>query len=153
MTQSLGKYLSRENLRAKFLDRVIPLKDGSHADVVDYAVDTPWRYTECFAELGDGRKVRLRDARQFVAWARQDGDKRFLFRGHFGRIELLVPGRTSNSRRDDEDGARKFVLRDGAQLRVRRWGRVFEAARASEAGRRSVGEILGLAGDERGSLA
>jgi len=68
MGLSIFKRAPRAHRRAAFLDRAIPLNGASHADVVEYSVDTPMRYTECFARLADGRDVRFKDSRQFLAW-------------------------------------------------------------------------------------
>jgi hypothetical protein len=112
-------------LRARFLDLALPLAGASHAQVVDYGVHTPMRYTECFAVLEDGRRAPFRDRGQFVAWARDENEKSFLFRGRYGRLELRVPGsRRARSSKTQAD-TRKFVLRDGARLEVRRWGTAF----------------------------
>ncbi len=43
--------------KLKILDEVIPLDGASHTDVVNYSVEIPLRYAECFALLCDGRKV------------------------------------------------------------------------------------------------
>jgi hypothetical protein len=109
--------------KAKYLDRMIPLKDASHADVVSYGVDTPMRYSECFAKLADGRVVRLQDSRQFIGWSGMNGSCRLLFRSDAGRI--LVPASVSHQQATSErrsSGMHKFVTRDGGLLFVRRLG-------------------------------
>jgi hypothetical protein len=126
--------LAGDSLRAKFLDRTIPLKGASHAEVVEYSTDVPMRYTEFCALLADGRKVRLRDATQFVA-ASVDGSRRsFLLRGRQGRIELQADTDKPIGIVWPSTAKRKFVTRDGSQLVVRRWGRIF-ARNLSEFGR------------------
>ncbi|MDJ0759023.1 MAG: hypothetical protein QNJ19_06460 [Woeseiaceae bacterium] len=50
------------------LDRLIPLTDGSHADVTGLAVDIPLRYAECLVMLADGRTARLKNRNQFLGW-------------------------------------------------------------------------------------
>lgn len=125
MSQSIADILAGDSLRTKFLDRTIPLKGASHAEVVEYSVDVPMRYAELCATLADGRKARLLDARQFVAWS-EDGSRRsFLLRGRRGRIELLADSRTPIRIVWPSATRRKFVARDGSQLLVRRWGRIF----------------------------
>jgi hypothetical protein len=109
--------------KAKYLDQMIPLNGASHADVVSYGVDTPMRYSECFAKLADGRVVRLQDSRQFIGWSGMNGSRRLLFRSDAGRI--LIPGSVSHpevmsDRRST--GPHKFVTRDGGLLFVRRLG-------------------------------
>jgi len=71
-----------------YLDQVIPLKDASHADVVNYTVEIPMRYAECFAVLRDGRKAPLADRRQFVGWSGETGKRSLLFRKNLLHIEL-----------------------------------------------------------------
>ena len=128
MKQFTLDLLRRQNLRASFLDRAIPLKDATHCDVVSYGVDTPMRYSEFFAVMNDGRKVRLCDKRQFVAWQRggnEHNEQRFLFRGPQGRIEVLSGEPNARTTLFRPAQARKFVSRDGGLFSVRRWGRVF----------------------------
>ena len=117
--------LGRQSLGGSFLDRTIPLGDATHCDVVSYGVDTPMRYSEFFAVLNDGRTVRLRDKQQFVAWQRGDEQQRFLFRGPQGRIELLSGATDARSALFRPSDIRKFIMRDGGLLAVRRWGRIF----------------------------
>ncbi|MDJ0917017.1 MAG: hypothetical protein QNJ05_04575 [Woeseiaceae bacterium] len=50
------------------LDRLIPLTEGSHADVTGLAVDIPLRYAECLVMLADGRTARLKSRNQFLGW-------------------------------------------------------------------------------------
>ena len=52
----------RENT-TKILDSLIPLRNASHADVVEYRVEIPMRYAECYAILTDGRRARLVEPR------------------------------------------------------------------------------------------
>jgi len=72
------------------LDDAIPLQDASHADVVEYVVEIPMRYAECFALLSDGRKVGLKNPRRFVGWSRHDRDRSLLFRGRDKHFEVEV---------------------------------------------------------------
>jgi hypothetical protein len=72
------------------LDEAIPLQGASHADVVEYLVESPMRYAECFALLSDGRKVGLRDPRGFVGWSRHDRDRSLLFRSGGKHYEVTV---------------------------------------------------------------
>lgn len=137
MQTSVSDHSLNGNLRARFLDLALPLAGASHAQVVDYDVHTPLRYTECFAILEDGRRVPFRERGQFVAWARDGNDKSFLFHGRYGRLELRVPGSRRTRLPQSRAGTRQFVLRDGARLEVRRWGSAFAlpfAADASDSG-------------------
>jgi hypothetical protein len=146
MGLSIFKRAPRENRRAAFLDRAIPLSGASHAEVVEYSVDTPMRYAECFAKLADGRTVRLRDSRQFLAWSGWDGKRSFLFRNGRRRIEIQtdVRDRVGNIQSGHVFGVinwlfliigandaplhnhatRKFIARDGSQLVVPHWGQI-----------------------------
>ncbi len=76
----------------KILDEVIPLDGASHTDVVNYSVEIPVRYAECFALLSDGRKVGLAEPRRFVGWSGHDPDRSLLFRNNGSHIELGVEG-------------------------------------------------------------
>lgn len=78
--------------KLKILDEVIPLDGASHTDVVNYSVEIPVRYAECFALLSDGRKVGLAEPRRFVGWSGHDPDRSLLFRNNGSHIELGVEG-------------------------------------------------------------
>jgi len=79
-----------ENINS-VLDDAIPLQDGaSHADVLEYVVEIPLRYAECFALLADGRKVGLQSPRKFVAWSRHDPNRSLLFRSNGKHFEVAV---------------------------------------------------------------
>ena len=109
--------------KAKFLDQMMPLNGASHAEAVSYGVDTPMRYSECFAKLADGRVVRLKDSRQFIGWSGMNGSRRLLFRSGAGRI--LIPATVSQQQTAQErrsSGLHKFITRDGGLLFVRRLG-------------------------------
>lgn len=75
------------------LNDTIPLLGASHADVVEYVVEIPMRYAECFALLSDGRKVGLQDPRSFVGWSRHDADRSLLFCSDGKHVEVAVEGR------------------------------------------------------------
>jgi len=123
MSTSILEHFSTTSRDAKFLDQTIPLDGASHADVVEYSVDIPMRYTECFAKLADGRTVRLRDARQFVAWCGDRSKPSFLFQDGGLRVEVQTDaGRPVRIARAGK-GQRKFIARDGSQMVIRRWGR------------------------------
>ena len=167
MGLSIFKRTPRENRRAAFLDRTIPLIGASHADVIEYSVDVPLRYAKCFARLADGRKVRLRDSRQFLAWSGWEGKRSFLFRsgrrhiaiqtdvrdrvgnvqsGHvFGVINWLFLMVGTNDAPLHNHATRKFIAPDGSQLVIPHWGQIL----ARRIGRRAPmyrGEVLGADG-------
>jgi len=109
--------------KAKYLDQMIPLNGASHAEAVSYGVDTPMRYSQCFAKLANGRVVRLKDSRQFIGWSGMNGSRRLLFRSDAGRI--LIPASPSQQQTTPErrsTGLHKFVTRDGGLLFVQRLG-------------------------------
>jgi len=107
--------------KMKYLDQMIPLKHASHEDVVSYGVDTPMRYTECFARLTNGEIARFRDARQFIGWSGMNGSRQLLFRSEAGRI--LIPSgeaRKEEIETKEFSATRKFITRDGGLLFVQR---------------------------------
>lgn len=74
--------------KAAYLDRVIPLDGASHFEVENYTIEIPMRYANCFAILTDGRKVRLKDNRQFVGWSGWERKRSYLFRRDGQYIEV-----------------------------------------------------------------
>jgi hypothetical protein len=60
----------------RILDELIPLRRGSHADVVEYRVEIPMRYAECHAILADGSRVAFRNPRRFGRGRQQRRDLR-----------------------------------------------------------------------------
>ncbi len=114
-----------------FLDRILPLNDASHCDVVRYTVDIPTRYARCFAELADGRKVCFRKLRKFIGWSDHESERSFLFLDKGLHIEIQTahgqpngrkaPGRIrdvvlepASTNRQEND--RKFIGIDGSQV-------------------------------------
>ena len=89
-------------IQAKELDRLIPLKDGSHADVVGIGIDIPLRYTECFATLTNGRTVRLRNRGQFLGWSLGKKSTALYFRSGTRVIRLETDNKRHNSVRGIE---------------------------------------------------
>ena len=113
------------------LDEVIPLQGASHADVVEYVVEMPIRYAECLALLSDGRKVSLRNPRQFVGWSKHGRNRSLLFRSKGKHYEVAVeaellgqmPGciRTVYLEGESEQRAsraRKFIGIDGNLVKL-----------------------------------
>jgi len=86
------------------LDDLIPLRGASHLDVVEYSVEVPFRYAECFALLRDGRKIGLIEPRRFIGWSSHDPSRTLLFRVKGAHLELdieeqlagLAPGKVHN---------------------------------------------------------
>lgn len=72
------------------LDELIPLRDASHTEVVEYSVEIPLRNAECYALLQDGRKVRFQDPRKFVGWSSHNPSRTLLFRVNGAHLELDV---------------------------------------------------------------
>ena len=74
----------------RILDTLIPLRDASHADVVEYRVEIPMRYAECNAILADGRKVKFVAPRKFLGWSSHDARRSLLFRVNDITLEVEV---------------------------------------------------------------
>jgi hypothetical protein len=74
----------------RILDSLIPLRGASHADVVEYRVEIPMRYAECFAILSDGRKVKFVEPRKFLGWSSHDSRRSLLFRNNDITLEVEV---------------------------------------------------------------
>lgn len=74
----------------EFLDRTIPIHGASHADVVEYVVEIPMRYAECFAVLTNGEKVRFQDRRQFTGWSGHEPRRSLLFANNGLHIEIQI---------------------------------------------------------------
>lgn len=86
----LGAGTGDEEQIVRALDEAIPLQGASHADVVEYLVETPLRYAECLALLSDGRKVALQNPRHFVGWSSHDPNRSLLFRSRGKHYEIAV---------------------------------------------------------------
>ncbi len=121
-----------------FLDAALPLRTGSHGDVVRYCVDIPMRFAECFAILKDGRKVPLANKRSFIAWTGHAPRCEMLFEAHGLRIAAQIdpadqvaseaPGKIASidaqpikrgarlMARRESDCGRRFIALDGALL-------------------------------------
>ena len=85
-----GASIGDQERMVSVLDDAIPLQGASHADVVEYVVEIPLRYAECFALLSDGRKVALQSPRKFVGWSRHDANRSLLFRSNGKHFEVAV---------------------------------------------------------------
>lgn len=114
---------------ARILDDLIPLRGASHADVVEYLVEIPMRYAECFALLTDGRKVRLVDSRKFLGWSSHESRRSLLFHNNDITLEVEVDNeaaqndkstvRSINLQAAIRNGAsriKKFISIDGGLL-------------------------------------
>jgi hypothetical protein len=75
---------------ARILDSLVPLRNASHADVVEYRVQIPMRYAECVAVLTDGRTARFVEPRKFMGWSSHDDRRSLLFRHHGITLEVEV---------------------------------------------------------------
>jgi hypothetical protein len=75
---------------ARILDNLIPLRQGSHADVVEYRVEIPMRYAECVAVLADGSTVRFMNPRKFLGWSSHEARRSLLFRNNDITLEVEV---------------------------------------------------------------
>jgi len=80
---------------AKILDSLIPLRQASHADVVEYRVEIPMRYAECYAILADGRKAKFIDPRKFLGWSSHDARRSLLFLNNDVTLEVEVDNRAT----------------------------------------------------------
>ncbi|MDJ0939887.1 MAG: hypothetical protein QNJ00_08980 [Woeseiaceae bacterium] len=121
-------------MNAKLLDRLIPLTGASHADVIEYSTDIPMRYTECYAMLADGRKVRLKDCRQFVGWCGKGDTLDFLFDCDGQRVEICVDKADHHVHEVNRwqvtpanGAARDFVTRDGSMIGIELRERIEDA--------------------------
>jgi len=86
----LGAGIGDKEQMVEALNEAIPLQGASHADVVEYVVETPLRYAECLALLSDGRKVALQNPRHFVGWSSHDPNRSLLFRSRGKHYEVAV---------------------------------------------------------------
>ncbi len=80
---------------ARILDNLIPLHNASHVDVVEYRVDIPMRYAECYAVLADGTTARFADPRKFLGWSSRDVRRSLLFRNNDVTLEVEVDNRAT----------------------------------------------------------
>jgi len=81
----------QESLDAvSLLDDLIPLRNASHTDVVEYCVEVPFRNAECHALLQDGRKVGLTEPWKFKGWSSYEPSRTLLFRVNGAHLELDV---------------------------------------------------------------
>ena len=114
---------------AKILDSLVPLKNASHADVVEYRVEIPMRYAECYAVLDDGRKVPFADPRKFLGWSSHTERRLLLFRNNEIALEVEVDNLAAERQcstvrsinlhaaiRTSADRIRKFIGIDGDLL-------------------------------------
>ncbi len=96
----------------EFLDRTIPLRDASHADVEQYTVEIPMRKAECFATLKDGRKVRLIERQQFIGWSGYGDEKSLLFRNN--GLHIILECNPEDSIGRDAPGSLANVILESA---------------------------------------
>ena len=75
---------------ARILDTLVPLRNASHADVVEYRVEIPMRYAECCAILADGSKAKFVEPRKFLGWSGHEKRRSLLFRNNDVTLEVEV---------------------------------------------------------------
>ncbi len=75
---------------ARILDSLVPLRNASHADVVEYRVEIPMRYAECRVILADGRKASFVEPRKFLGWSSHDARRSLLFRHDDIALEVEI---------------------------------------------------------------
>jgi hypothetical protein len=78
---------------ARILNELAPLNGADHHDVVEYRVEIPMRYAECFAILADGRKVEFADPQKFLGWSSHDARRSLLFRNNDSTLEVEIDNR------------------------------------------------------------
>jgi hypothetical protein len=74
----------------RILDSLVPLRNASHADAVEYRVEIPMRYAECMAILADGRKAAFLEPRNFLGWSSHDARRSLLFRHNDIALEVEI---------------------------------------------------------------
>ena len=95
-----------------FLDRTIPLRDGSHADAQAYAVDRSTQPASCVVTLANGSTTGLRDAEKFVGFAERGTCRSYLFRNN--GLHLEVQTNTDHSVGKDSPGHVSDVVLEAA---------------------------------------
>ena len=80
---------------ARILNELAPLKGADHHDVVEYRVEIPMRYAECFAILADGRKVSFAEPQKFLGWSGRDALRSLLFRNNDSTLEVEINDRAA----------------------------------------------------------
>ncbi len=99
----------------QILDELIPLRDASHADVVEYRVEVPMRYAECCAIMADGSKARFVDAHKFLGWSSFDTRRSLLFRSNDVTLEIEVDNAAAERERSTVRSiSLQDALREGA---------------------------------------
>jgi malate synthase len=114
---------------ARILDSLVPLRNASHADAVEYRVEIPMRYAECMAILADGRKATFLEPRNFLGWSSHDARRSLLFRHNDIALEVEIDNlaaeracgivRSINLQaalRSTANRIKKFIGVDGSQL-------------------------------------
>ena len=91
------------------LDKLVPLIDASHSNVVEYKVTAPIRHAEIHARLANGRTARLLEPRKFLGRLGYGSNPTLLF-GYGDQRVVVETGNQQNML------ARKFITPDGGQL-------------------------------------
>lgn len=71
-----------------FLDRAIPLKSGSHANVRAYSIETTSGISKCIATMEDGSSTGFRNVDKFVGYSESGSRRSYLFRNNELHIEV-----------------------------------------------------------------
>ena len=78
------------NNAARILNELAPLQGADHFDVVEYRVEIPMRYAECFAVLADGRKVGCAEPQKCLGWSGHANRRALLFRNNDSTLEIEI---------------------------------------------------------------
>lgn len=89
-----------------FLDRIIPLAEGSHKDVVEYAIADG----QLVAQLNNGNSTRLKENQKFVGYVGEPGaPKVLLFKNNDLHFEIQID-REHPIGKDDPAGVKDIIL-------------------------------------------
>ena len=75
---------------AAFLDRAVPLADGSHADVAEYRIDSDADLAALRIVMQDGSSTSLEHAERFIGVAESGSRRSLLFRNNGLHIEIQI---------------------------------------------------------------
>ncbi len=75
---------------ARFLDRAVPLGNGSHSDVAAYTVRNGTTPTTLEVALGDGSTTTLKNAAQFIGHSREGGKRCILLENNGLHVEIVI---------------------------------------------------------------
>ena len=75
---------------AEFLDRAVPLRSGSHKDVVAYNIDSENDGASLSIELSDGSDTALGNSEQFAGYTTNDDRRAILLKNNGLHIEIQI---------------------------------------------------------------